>query len=105
MFKLSVIKKSEKISVWAKKHPLRLCFEIELANKYSLYDFKLAIDEILDKKLKDELGDKYHELKDKDEAMTLANKYDKALELGLFNNFQDIINKIYGGNRNGKNND
>lgn len=99
MFRLPSIKKSSKTSVWDKKQPPRRCLEGDSDSIYSIYDFKLAIKEILEVMLKEKLGDKYQELEDEDEALTLANKYDKALELGLFDDFEDVINKIYEENR------
>lgn len=57
------------------------------------------MEEILGVVLRKKLGDKYQELEHKDESLTLANKYDKALELGLFDDFEDVINKIYEENR------
>lgn len=99
MFKLSFIKKDNKTSVGIKKHRSINCFEINLDSGYNIYDFKIAMEEILENKLKEALGDKYQELEDKDEALTLANKYNKALQLGLFEEFEDTINNIYEQNR------
>lgn len=99
MFKLSFIKKDNKTSVGNKKHRSISCFKINLDLDYNIYDFKIAMEEILEKRLKEALGDKYQELEDKDEALTLANKYNKALELGLFEEFEDTINKIHEQNR------
>lgn len=99
MFKLPFIKKREKTFVRTKKRPLRRCFKIGLDSSYNIYDFKLAMEEILERRLREKLGDKYQELEDDDEALTLANKYDKALELGLFDDFEDVINKISKENR------
>lgn len=95
MFRLPSIKKSSKTSVWDKKQPPLRCLEGDSDSIYSIYDFKLAMNEILEVMLKEKLGDKYQELEDSDEALAYKNKYSKAMELGLFNNFHIILQKIY----------
>lgn len=99
MFQLSFIKNRREVSVRSEKHLSLKRFKTDLGQSYNIYDFKLAMKEILGEGLRKELDDKYQELEDRDEALTLANKYDKALELGLFDDFEDVINKIYEENR------
>lgn len=100
MSKVPSIKKVVSVSVRAEKLPSYPQYDMDKYPHIKLFHFELAIQWVLDVRLKKVLGEKYQELDDADEALADVKKFNKAVDLGLFNDFENVINKIYENRRN-----